>query len=260
MRRLIIEEPVSRAAVWSRRCVVFALLTTVVSIGIGRATGERDPSGALAVFGAALVLAMVALLFAGAAATVIWRTGRKGGGQAATGFLLALALLAYPALLTYRAATLPPINQVSTDLESPPLFMITSRAREVRHGRNPPLPDAAVAAAQKADYQGLQPIMVDLEADQAYRMALRICKDLGWRVIDSSPPNLRGDGVAHIDATDRSLFFGLPDDITIRVKPLTSQTKIDIRAVSRFGKHDFGDNARRVARFVAAVQDSVQAR
>jgi uncharacterized protein (DUF1499 family) len=260
MRRLIIEEPLARSAVWSQRCAVFGVLTAGVAVGVARVGGERDPSSALAVFGAALVLAMVALLLAGAAAIVIWRTGRRGGAQAGVGFLLALALIGYPAYLTYRAIVLPPINQASTDFENPPLFMITSRAREARHGRNPPLPDAALAAAQKASYPGLQSMMVDLEPDQAYRMALRICKDLGWRVVDSSPSNLRGDGVAHIDAIDRSLFFGLPDDITIRVKPLTNQTKIDIRAVSRFGKHDFGANARRISRFIAAVQDSVQAR
>ena len=103
-------------------------------------------------------------------------------------------------------------------------------------------------------------MQVDLEAEQAYRLSLRIAKDLGWRVVDATPPNLRGDGVAHIDATDRSLIFGFVDDIAIRVRPLANQTRIDIRSVSRIGKHDFGANARRIGKFIAAVRDSVQER
>ena len=63
MRRLIIEEPLSQAAVWSRRTAVFALATAAVSIAIAR-FGGVDPSGALAVFGAALVLAFLAALLA----------------------------------------------------------------------------------------------------------------------------------------------------------------------------------------------------
>ena len=103
-------------------------------------------------------------------------------------------------------------------------------------------------------------MFVDLEALQAYQMALRIAKELGWRIVDSTPPNLRGDGVAHIDAIERSLFFGFVDDIAIRIRPLANQTSIDLRSVSRVGKHDFGANARRIKKFIDAVQESVQER
>jgi uncharacterized protein (DUF1499 family) len=259
MRRLIVEEPVSDAAVWSRRVAAFAVTTTIVSVGMARFAGG-DPFGALAVFGAALVLAVLAVLLAAAAAVVIWRTGRRGAGQAAAGFVLASALLAYPAFLMGKAIALPVLNEVTTDFESPPAFMISAKAREARGGRLPPPPNPATQAAQKAAYPEIQPLMVDLEAVQAYQMSLRIAKELGWRIVDSNPPNLRGDGVAHIDATDRSLIFNFVDDIAIRIRPLANQTRIDIRSVSRIGKHDFGANARRIAKFIAAVQESVQAR
>ena len=84
MRRLIVEEPLSRAAVWSRRTAVFALATAAVSIAIAR-FGGVDPSGALAVFGAALVLAFLAALLAGGGggrdlAHRPARRGPRGGG------------------------------------------------------------------------------------------------------------------------------------------------------------------------------------
>jgi uncharacterized protein (DUF1499 family) len=180
--------------------------------------------------------------------------------QAATGWALALALLAYPAVLTAKAVLLPEIHEVCTDFRSPPSFMISARAREARGGNTPPPPSAEVEAAQKAAYPDIEPAMVDLEAEQAYRLALRLVKELGWRVVDSTGPNLRGDGVAHIDALDRSPVFGFGADIAIRVRPLANQTRIDVRAVSRVGKHDFGANARRVRRFLAEVRDAVQER
>jgi uncharacterized protein (DUF1499 family) len=259
MRRLIVEEPLSRAAVWSGRTAAFATATAIVSIGIAR-FGGGDPTGALAVFGASLALAFLALLLAASAAVVIWRTGRRGVATAAGGFVLALALLAYPAYLTLKAVSLPILNDITTDFETPPTFMISTKAREARAGRVPPSPDPTTEATQKAAYPEIQPMMVDLEAVQAYQMALRIAKELGWRIVDANPPNLRGDGVAHIDATDRSPVFAFVDDIAIRIRPLANQTRIDIRSVSRIGRHDFGANARRIRKFIAAVQESVQAR
>lgn len=257
MRRLIIEDPVSGAAIWSRRLGLFALATTGVSIGLARFGGVA-PASALAVFGASLVLALLALLLAGSAAVVIWRTGRRGTGAAALGAVMALGLVAYPAYFTYLTFRLPPINDVSTDLEHPPTFMISSKAREARAGFTAPPASPATAAAQKLAYPDLQPVLADLEPQQAYDMSLRIAKDLGWRFVDGTPPNLRGDG--HIDCIARSLIFGFPDDITIRIAPLVNQTRIDLRSVSRVGRHDFGANARRLRKFIAEAQDSLQAR
>ena len=71
-------------------------------------------------------------------------------------------------------------------------------------------------------------------------------------------PNLRGDGVAHVDAIDKSLFFGFPSDVTIRVTPLANSTRIDVRSVIRVGKHDFGANARRIRKFLLLAQDFEQ--
>ena len=256
MRRLIVEEPLSRAAVWSRRTAVFALAIAGVSIVLSRA-GHVEPAAALTVFGAALVLAFLAVLLACAAAVVIWRTGRRGAGQAALGFVLSLALLAEPAYLTAKALRLPALNDISTDLETPPSFMISAKAREARGERAPPAWSTANEPLQRAAYPEVQPILVELEADQAYQLALRIAKELGWRLIDANPPNLRVDGVAQIEATDHSLLFGFLDDIVIRIRPLATQTRIDIRSTSRVGRQDFGANARRIDKFTASVQESM---
>jgi len=258
MRRLILEEPYSRAAIWSRRLAVFALVVAGMAAALSRA-GAVDPSGALAVLGAALVLACLAGLLAATAAIVIWRTGRRGAGVAFVGLMLALGLLGYPAFLSWRAISLPAINDVSTDPDpaTSVSFLRSIKALEARGGRTPPEPSPAAREAQQRAYPKVQPILVDMETNAAYQLALEAAKARGWRIVDAIAPSVR-EGVGHIDAADKSLFLGFVDDIAIRVKPLANQTRIDIRSTSRVWRHDFGANAARIQKFAAEVQELAQ--
>jgi uncharacterized protein (DUF1499 family) len=99
--------------------------------------------------------------------------------------------------------------------------------------------------------------MVDLEAADAYRLALQVAKASHWRIVDAIGPSVR-EGVGHIDATAASPVMGFASDIAIRVKPSAAQTRIDIRSVSRVGRHDFGANARRIEKFAADIADAVR--
>ena len=252
MRRLILVEPISRAAIWSRRLAAFALAVAGIAIALSR-MGAIEPAYAFVVFGASLILACLAALLSGAAAVVIWRTGRRGAGLAAVGLFLALALLAWPARLAIEAIALPEIADVSTDLETPPTYMRSARALEARGGRMPPETSAQTRAEQRLAYPRVQPLLVDLEPADAYQLALRLAKSRGWRIVDAVPPSVR-EGIGHIDATDRSLFFGFVADIALRITPLVNQTRIDLRSSSRFGRHDFGANARRIQAFAADAQ------
>jgi uncharacterized protein (DUF1499 family) len=205
------------------------------------------------------VLACLAGLLSATAAVVIWRTGRRGAGVAFVGLLLALALVAYPAYLSWRAISLPTLNDVSTDLETPPSFLRSAHALEARNGRTPPETSPQAREAQKRAYPNVQPILVDMEVNEAYQLALQAAKARGWRIVDAIAPSVR-EGVGHIDASEKSLFLGFVDDIAIRIKPLANQTRIDIRSASRVGRHDFGANAQRIEKFAADVQELAQAK
>jgi Protein of unknown function (DUF1499) len=259
LRRLTEKEPVAGAARWSRRLAVFAAASAAVAVALARARAA-NPSAALTVFAAALVIAAIAVVLAGSAAVTIWRDGLRGAGQAAFGFALAVALIAYPTYLAVIAFVLPPINQVSTDLVSPPPFMLSTKARVARAGADPPALDDDTGAAQREAYPDLGTVKVEMDSTEAYRLSLSVATDLGWRIVDAEPPNLAGDGSALIEATDRSLFFGLVSDVAIRIQPGATRTAIDVRSVSRIGKHDFGANAARVRRFIAAVKEEAGAR
>ncbi len=258
MRRLILEEPVSRSAVWSRRLAVFALAVAGVAVALSRASAV-EPAGVLAVLGASLVLACLAGLLAMTAAVVIWRTGRRGAGGAAAGLILALGILAYPAWLSWQAVSLPMIDDVSTDLDTPPSFLRSIKALEARAWRTPPAPTEEMREAQRRAYPKVQPILLDMPVEDAYRLALQVAKARGWRIVDAIPPSVR-EGVGHIDASAKSLFLGFVDDIAIRIEPLANQSRIDIRSASRVWRHDFGANAQRIERFAADAQEMAQAK
>jgi hypothetical protein len=258
MRRLIIEEPYSLSALWSRRLGLFALAVAGMAAGLSR-LGAVEPPGALAVLGAALILACLTGLLSATAFVVIWRTGRRGVGLAWLGLAMALLMLAYPAYLTWKAITLPIINDVSTDLETPPTFLLSATAREARGDRTPPESSPETREAQRRAYPGVQPILVDLETTDAYRLALDVAKASHWKIVDAIAPSVR-ESVGHIDAIAGSLVMGFPSDIAIRVKPSATETRIDIRSVSRVGKHDFGVNARRIEKFAADVAEGAKER
>lgn len=247
MRRMIIEEPYSTAALLSRRLAIFSLAVALVGIaGVGRGLDL------LAVLGGSLLIACAAILTAILAFVVIWRSGRKGAGQAFAGLLLATLLLAYPVYLVQQTLRLPPLPDVSTDLTNPPDFSLSSEALAARGGATPPGVPIARRKIQLKVYPQIQPILLDLEAQDAFNAAIQAMKATGWKIVDQKPPGRRS-GIAHIDAIASSFLLGFPTDVTLRLRPLAGQTRIDIRSASRFAPYDFGANSRNVANFEAAL-------
>jgi uncharacterized protein (DUF1499 family) len=258
MRRLILEEPWSAAALWSRRLGLFGLAVGVISVALAR-SGLVDVTAVLAVLGAAVTIACMGLLLGGAGSVVIWRTGRRGLGSIVGGALLALMLLAYPTWLVAQAIRLPPLTDISTDLVDPPDFARSSRALAARAGLAHGLIPLDAREAQRRAFPTVSPIVLELEAEEAWQMVLKAVAARKWQVVDQVKPGGR-IGVGHIDAVDKTLVMGFPEDVTIRIRPLAGQTRIDIRSASRFGRHDFGGNARRIQRFAQELQAQLDAR
>ena len=101
--------------------------------------------------------------------------------------------------------------------------------------------------------------MLDLDVDEAWALVLKAIEARKWRIIEQTRPGGR-IGIGHIDAVDRTLIMGFPDDVTVRVRPLAGQTRIDVRSASRYGRHDFGANARRIQAFSDELQAQLDAR
>ena len=241
----------SRLAAWSNRLAWFALVLAGLSVIVLR--GDLlEIVPALATFGAALVLAGLAILCSFGAAVTIWRQGLSGIGRAVTGFFLGTALLAYPGYLAARAYQLPPVRDISTDLVNPPRFDALSRLRP--RGTSD-YPGSEAANLQKQGYPDLGSLQVLSNTRQTYDATLALVTKHKWRVVDARPPSpQRRDGT--IEAVARTLVMGFREDIAIRITPLQTGAQIDVRSASRFGPHDFGSNASRVRGLLEEIDEA----
>jgi uncharacterized protein (DUF1499 family) len=245
------EEPKSRLAVWSGRFGLFALAVAALSVIILR-SGLLEIEPALATFGAALVFAALAILFAFASFVTIWRQGLAGLGSAVLGLFLGLMLLAYPSYLGYRATVLPMISDITTDPDNPPRFDALARLRP--RGRVD-YPGAKTAALQRTAYPDIVPLQLSVPPKTAYDVTLALITKRKWRIVDPRPLAL-GRQTSTIEAVAQTLIMGFRDDVIVRITPLGQGTRVDIRSASRFGMHDFGANASRVRALLEDIDDA----
>ena len=193
---------------------------------------------------AGLAAALVSLL---AAVLCLRRRPRRGLWSAAAGLLLGLVVAAVPLGHLRAARSVPPIHDISTDVDDPPAFVAILPLRA--DAPNPAeYGGPTIAAEQRAAYSDIVPVTLPLPPDEAYRKALAAARSLGWEVVAASPENGR------IEATDRTFWFGFRDDIVVRVRARTGGSVVDVRSVSRVGRSDTGTNAARIRRFIHALQ------
>ena len=141
----------------------------------------------------------------------------------------------------------PPIHDVTTDPANPPAFVAAAAMRKAQNlntaDYEPQLPEQ-----QRKAYPDLAPVLLDLAPQQAVERALDPAKRLGWSITETDP------AAGRIEATETSRWFRFVDDIVIRVAANGGGSRIDLRSSSRVGRSDFGVNANRIRRFIAAVK------
>lgn len=243
-------------AVWSRRLAVFGVQAVIVAAVLHRFSLLPTPL-ALATAAAGLLLAFLALLVAIVAIAIIWRTGRAGTWSAAAGLVLSLTLFAWPASVAPLYWKLPRIADVATDTTAPPAMVALAR---LRGGiANPAAyPGATNAAAQREAYPDIQPLILARPAEEVFDLAGDAVRRLKWRIETEEPPAGRGKP-SYIEAVDRTLILGFPDDVVIRIDGDQRQTRIDVRSASRYGRFDFGRNAGRIRDFYVELHARLEA-
>ena len=252
--RRIQADPVSRLAVWARRVAGFAVAVMLLAIVIVRA-GILEIVPSLATVGGAFILAMIAMLLALAAFVVIWREGLQGFGRAMAALLTGAAILGYPAYLGVKGYRLPAIADITTDPIDPPRFEAIARLRS--RDANP-IVYAGLRAGelQRAAYPNIEPLLVSAPPQLAYEAAVDVITKRKWRIVDARAPQVgRRDG--RIEAVARTPIFGFRDDVVVRVRSDPDGARVDIRSTSRYGRHDFGTNAARIAALSEAIDDAV---
>jgi uncharacterized protein (DUF1499 family) len=201
-----------------------------------------------------LVLMRYSAYLAAAAAIVLLLSlvgwGRLGGWarlSALVGLVIAGALLYLPWHYRRLGASVPPIDDITTDPVNPPHFAAVLPARAAEDS-NSVTYNPAITKLQQAAYPDIKPLTTALPPAEAFPRALSMAEHMpGWRLVVSDP------AAGHIEARQSSFWFGFTDDIVIRVAADGTGSRIDMRSESRHGRGDFGVNAARVRAYLAAL-------
>ena len=167
----------------------------------------------------------------------------NNGGLALLGLIVGVIIFAVPYSWQSAARAVPPIHDITTDLDHPPRFVAILPLRQ--DAPNPAeYGGSEVALQQRAAYPDIRTVLLNARPEEAFTRALATAHDLGWKVVASLPAEGR------IEMTDTTFWFGFTDDIVIRIAPDADRSRVDIRSVSRVGRSDVGTNARRIRAFI----------
>ncbi|EED33793.1 hypothetical protein NOR53_874 [gamma proteobacterium NOR5-3] len=201
----------------------------------------------LMMYALAGLLSLVVLLF-----MAVQSLMPRWGGQRMT--ILKRALPALPGaallLMAMQAGDVPPIHDISTDLQDPPVF---EKILSLRGDTSNPLElTEEVMEQQLAAYPDLQTLKSPRSYASSYNAALTTARDLGWEVVREDP------NAGFIEAVDTTAIMNFKDDVVIRVRTNSDGSLIDLRSVSRVGVSDLGANADRIRRFMAAFKAATE--
>jgi len=167
---------------------------------------------------------------------------------AAPALLAGLVAVGVPFELQRRARAVPPIHDISTDLENPPTFeaILPLRADTPNDLER----TSEVTELQRHGYPDLAPVTLPIPLDQAFDRALAVAQEAGWQIVTADKSSGR------IEATDTTRWFGFKDDVVVRLTPWGAGTRVDMRSVSRIGRSDIGTNARRIRQYLDRLQSN----
>lgn len=152
-----------------------------------------------------------------------------------TAFFLGVASAAVPLDHVRRVRTLPYINDITTDTETPPQF-------------SPPQPyEIHFAELQRIGYPELRGLDLAVPPAQAFARARAAAQASGWEIVGVDESGGR------IEAVATTRWFGFKDDIVIRIAAAGGGSRIDMRSKSRVGRSDLGANAKRIQDFLTEI-------
>jgi uncharacterized protein (DUF1499 family) len=195
------------------------------------------------------VYGAIATMLLSLVALVVTRPGasRRGFPLALFALLVGMVVALVPWSWQQKARSVPPIHDISTDLNNPPAFVAVAPLRA--DAPNPmEYGGPEIAAQQREAYPDLQPLVLDLPRERAFQRALDSARGMGWEIVAADP------AAGRIEATDQTFWFGFKDDVVIRLTPLGSRTVLDVRSLSRVGGSDVGANAERIREYLAEVR------
>lgn len=256
----------SAAAFWCQRLAVFAIPYLGIVV-LGHRFGAIDTQSTFWLLGLGVVILLAALVAGVRGLYELWTYGSFGGIRSARGIALALILLLPFGWYGMKAFTLPPLYDVSTDLEDPPEF---ATALDDRSGAGNPIePFTPITRElQLTAYPQIAARRYPLGLARVFRAVVLTFRERNWTVLTA---NIQ-QGEAPIDEEDSGLVAkpnvdasGMPLRPTIpRARPIPTGPSvaqddvpafdaIQVSPTGRGNEEDESDDAEQEERYVEAV-------
>ena len=215
------------------------------------------------VLGGALVIALIAFVVA------IATKPRRGWAIALIALLIPAAGLGFALSVGQKAASIPPIHDITTNTDDPPVFSdAVMKLRAETPSVNPinaptaPLSESALyksdprfeailskspAELAKAAYPDVTTLKTTAKSADAFTAVVAAAEAMGLTTVTS-------DSAAGVyEGYFQSFWFGFKDDVAVRIRPDGEGSAIDVRSTSRVGISDLGANAARIKALLADV-------
>ena len=168
---------------------------------------------------------------------------------AAVAFIGSAGLGYVPIWMKGQAESVPPIHDITTDVQDPPLFVDILPLRA--DAPNPAAYDTEQTAQQLEAFPDLVSLTIPKLRGEAFEIAMAAVKAEGLKVVAAE------ESEGRIEAYATTPLFAFKDDVVIRLRDGTrGATVIDIRSKSRVGRSDLGFNARRIRALLDRIEEA----
>ena len=140
---------------------------------------------------------------------------------------LAGSLVYVPVFYWQTRKSVPPIHDITTDLDNPPAFSAVLLARAAERAGSLDRRTPQLAELQKAAYPDLAPLTTTLPPTRAFAEALEVAKSMpGWTIVAADA------NAGRIEASEQTRWFRFTDDVVIRVVGDGAGSRIDMTSLA----------------------------
>jgi len=247
----------SQSAARASRLGGFALVLLCVS-GLSHRYGLLETVPFFWVLGIVGLTAALALGLAFAGLIDVWERGDRGAGRSVGGGLMALLVLAPFVISGWRVIEYPRLVDVSTDTARPPEFVALALSRP--SDAYPVEPIGPAQARQIAQsYPEIGGRRYTVSPDRVLEAVDAIIAKRGWEVVETRGVPQQDPEIS-VEAHAFSYLLRFPADFVVRLTDEDTSTFVDVRSASPYARHDLGDNAKRIERFLADLDLSMETR
>lgn len=237
-------------AQWARSISGFSLVLFLCA-GIGHRYGLVETVAFFWLLGLVAALALIGLALAAWGFHRLWEHGEKAGRASLAAALMSLAVLSPYATGAVFVMIHPALTDISTDLQEPPQFVLTPATRTGQ--MNPIAPISPEAAReQRRHYPQLSGRRYDGSPERVLSALEAVLDAHGWTPRRRLPATVTASEFS-FEAQAPTFLLRFPSDAAIRLTDEGESVFVDMRLNARYGRHDMGDGARRIAGFMAAL-------